>query len=147
MFDPESPHDRIISATLKLAEDHDWSDIDLTRIAAAAEVDLVELRKHYETPTDILKAFSAAVDSEVLTRAATDGDDGDVARDRLFDVLMTRFEVLQPYKPALKRLGRNPALALEMTPVFLNAQRWMLEAAGISTSGSKGRARRLGTSA
>ncbi|MGI9404855.1 MAG: TetR/AcrR family transcriptional regulator [Hyphomicrobiaceae bacterium] len=147
MFDTTSTQDRIIEATMTLAAEHDWSDVDLAKIANAAETDLGEVRGHFASRTDILKAFSAAVDREVLNRMASRSDDGDVARDRLFDTLMTRFEVMQPWKAALRRLGRDPSLALEMMPVLFNTQRWMLEAAGIPTSGARGNMRTLGTSA
>jgi AcrR family transcriptional regulator len=155
MFDPDSQRDRIIQATLSLAAGHDWQSITMASIAAKAETTLAETRTHFATRADILKAFSAAVDKAVLTQMADDGEEGGVARDRLFDTLMTRFEILEPYKPALRRFNhdalRNPVQSLgmgfDLAPAMLNAQRWMLEAAGISTSGAAGRARLLGTSA
>ncbi|MEL7543091.1 MAG: TetR/AcrR family transcriptional regulator, partial [Pseudomonadota bacterium] len=71
--------------------------------------------------------------------------------DRLFDVLMTRFEVMAPYKPALRRLSkaarRGSGLGIEMASTIVTGQRWMLEAAGIETEGLDGRARLLGTTA
>jgi len=151
MFDTALPRDRIIQATLALAAENDWNDVTITLIAKQAGSTLAGVRTHFANRPGILKAFSAAVDRAVLQQMATDGDDGDVARDRLFDTLMTRFEVLTPYKPALRRLGGNaltdPGLALALAPAMFDAQRWMLEAAGISASGAAGRARLLGTSA
>ncbi len=151
MFDTSSPRDRIIQATLALAAEHDWSEISFTRIAEDADVTLADARGHFDSRSAILKAFSAAVDSEVLKRMAVDGEADDVARDRLFDTLMTRFEILTPYKVALRRLSKgawtDPALSLELMPAILNGQRWMLEAAGIATGGASGNARVLGTSA
>lgn len=151
MFDATSPRDRIVQSLLKLAADHDWADISFSQIAEAAELTLAETRTHFESRSAILKAFSAAVDTEVLKRMASEGDEGDVPRDRLFDTLMTRFEILTPYKTALRRLTRNswaePALSLDLLPSVLNGQRWMLEASGINTGGTVGSARVLGTSA
>lgn len=151
MFDTASPHDRMIQATLSLAAEHDWSDVSFTRIAKEADVTLAQARGLFESRSAILKAFSAAVDGQVLNQMSADGDDGDVARDRLFDTLMTRFEILAPYKDALRRLSRgawsDPALSLELLPSILNGQRWMLEAAGIGTGGASGSARVIGASA
>ncbi|MEO0617668.1 MAG: TetR/AcrR family transcriptional regulator [Pseudomonadota bacterium] len=151
MFDATDPHDRIIEATLQLAGEHDWSDVTLSRIATAADVTLADARASFATRTDILKAFAARIDSVVLTRMAEDGDATDNARDRLFDVLMTRFEVMMPYKPALRRLAkaarRGSGVGLELTSTVFTGQRWMLEAAGIETQGLDGRAHLLGSTA
>ncbi|MEL7544931.1 MAG: hypothetical protein AAGJ70_14300, partial [Pseudomonadota bacterium] len=62
MFDAESPQDRIIEATLKIAGEHDWSDVTFTRIAGEAQVSLADARAAFATRADILKAFAARID-------------------------------------------------------------------------------------
>ena len=65
-----------------------------------------------------------------------------MARDRLFDVLLTRFELMQPYKAAIRRIREDVGSSLgeslaQMRPA-LKSQYWMLAAAGISGEGGTG---------
>jgi hypothetical protein len=80
------------------------------------------------------------------------GGDGDMAeepaRDRLFDVLMRRIEIMAPHRAAIRSLMRsaacNPGLALALNAIAVNSQQWMLTAAGISSAGPKGVVRAQG---
>ena len=63
-------------------------------------------------------------------------------RDRLFDIVMSRFEAMQPYKPALKRIASHlccrPGEAAALLGSSLQSQYWMLEAAGVKLDGPGG---------
>jgi hypothetical protein len=80
------------------------------------------------------------------------GGDGDMAeesaRERLFDVLMRRLELLAPHREAVRSLtrsaARNPGLALALGCQAVRSQQWMLTAAGISASGPRGLIRAQG---
>ena len=80
------------------------------------------------------------------------GGDTDMAeeppRERLFDVLMRRLEVLTPHKAAVRSLmrsvGRNPGLALALNSLGVRSQQWMLTAADIAASGPRGMVRAQG---
>jgi hypothetical protein len=66
----------------------------------------------------------------------------DTPRDRLFDVLMRRFDALGPYKPGvaavLSDLSRDPPSAACSAPQLMRSMTWMLEAAGIASHGIAG---------
>src|SRR5262249_51198398 len=84
-----------------------------------------------------------------LSGAGADADMADeLPRERLFDVLMRRFEAMAHDKQAVRSLIRsatcNPALALELNQLAVNSQQWMLTAAGIGASGPKGMLRAQG---
>ena len=70
------------------------------------------------------------------------------ARDRLFDLLMRRFDVLQTHRDGmtalLRALPANPPLALALGAATLRSMGWMLEAAGVSATGWQGRLRANG---
>src|SRR5690349_11109153 len=80
------------------------------------------------------------------------GIDADMAdeppRDRLFEILMRRLEVLAPYKRSVQSLMRsalcNPGLALALNSFAIRSMRWMLTGAGINTAGGKGAVRAQG---
>lgn len=134
--------DRIIDAAMKLAAARGWRDPTLADIAEAAKLSLPDLAHLFPTKSAILAAWSRRIDAEVLTAAEAEELAGEAARDRLFDVLMLRFDAIGPYKPALKNivrdLSRDPvALAALLRPA-LQSLGWMLEAAGIDASGLSG---------
>ena len=58
---------------------------------------------------------------------------------------MRRFDALKPHRAALKAiardLGGDPPTALCSAPAFLRSMAWMLEAAGLSSAGMRGRLR------
>ena len=60
-------------------------------------------------------------------------------RERLFDVLMRRLEILAPHREAVRSLlrsaRRNPPLALALNGLAVRSQQWMLTAAGIERIG------------
>jgi ubiquinone biosynthesis protein COQ9 len=140
MLDSTNPRDRIIAAALKLAETRGWRELSLGEIAGEAGIPLAALRGTFQSKGQILAAFSRAVDQAVLEKFAKPGTDA--ARDRLFDVLITRFEIMQPYKAAIRRirgdLGSSFGEALAQLRPALKSQYWMLAAAGISGEGGRG---------
>jgi AcrR family transcriptional regulator len=140
-----TPRDRIIAAALDLAASRPWRQVLLADIAQQARVTLEDLRQNFAGKTEILSAFVRAVDGEVLRRARERAPD-QTARDTLFEVVMDRFDVLRPYRAALKSITQ-PAMPDPMRlGSLLSSQRWMLEAAGISTEGPAGLARIAGLS-
>jgi len=136
---PEDPSPAIIAATLKLAAEKPWSEIPLAEIAAAAGLSLIELYRLFPSKLAILDALARQIDAAVLTAPA---DASDTPRDRLFDVLMRRFDALLPYRDGLKRIARDVGrLQLEALPAGLALPRsmgWMLEAASIPAAGLRG---------
>jgi AcrR family transcriptional regulator len=142
VIDQTTPKGRILAAALTLAARKSWADVTLLDVAEAAGVSLVELRKEFGSKGEILAAVIRAADEEVLKRVKR--SEGQAPRDILFDVIMTRFEVLGPYKSALKSIYTSgPADPMLIGP-YLASQHWMLEAAGIGTDGLGGSARVLG---
>ena len=101
MLEGTTNRDRIIAAALRLAETRGWRDLSLGEIAAEAHVPLIEFRKEFQSKGQILAAFSRAIDLAVIEKFPAPGPD--VARDRLFDVLLDALRA----DAALQ--GRHPA--------------------------------------
>lgn len=138
----KTPEDKIIDAALKLAASRGWHDLALADIAEAAKLGLPELAQLFPTKAAILAAWSRRIDAEVLAAAEAEDLAGEAARDRLFDVLMLRFDALAPQKPALRNIARDisrdPVAAAALLRPALQSLGWMLEAAGIDASGLRG---------
>src|SRR5680860_273401 len=150
MFDEFSKRSKAVRAALELAQQRDWGDIGLTDIAKQAGLDLADLRTEFSCKSDILRAFQAEVDTDVLAKAKQAGPDQSV-RDRLFDLMMTRFEVMRPYKPALKRIACylrcRPGEASLLACSTLATQYWMLAGAGAKLDGARAAVRVAGLTA
>jgi AcrR family transcriptional regulator len=136
-----SEADRIIDAALALVATEGWRRLSLAAIAAAAELPILQVYRVFRSKQAILCGLFRRVDEIVLAEpAATEPDER--PRDRLFDLIMRRFDALQPYKGALDVLRRelpgDPVTALCAGSSLLRSLRWMLEAADIPTGGVRG---------
>lgn len=133
-----TPEDRLIDAALALAARQGWRRTGLGQIAAEARLPLHEAYALHRSKGGILRAFTRRVDRAVLAEAT---EEGESARERLFDLLMRRFEALKPHRDALKAIFRDsvghPAAVFGLARVK-RSMRWMLEGAGISTGGCAG---------
>ena len=145
--DGDSERDRIIEAFMALLAEKPIEQIGFSEIAAGAGVSLAELRNAFGSTTAILAAHMKEIDRAVL--AGGDADMGEEPpRERLFDVLMRRLEVLEPHKAAVRSLtrsaSRNPGLAFALNGLAVRSQQWMLTAADIDAAGPRGMVRAQG---
>jgi AcrR family transcriptional regulator len=133
--------DRIIDAALARIAQDGWRRLSLAAIAAEAGLPILRVYRNFQSKQAILCGFLRRVDETVLAEP-TPTEEDERPRDRLFDLLMRRFDALRPYKPALAVLRRelpgDPAAALCVAASLLRSMRWMLEAADIVTSGVRG---------
>ncbi len=138
---------RIISAALELAAADGWRAVSLSAIAARAGVGLAELRRAFSSKGAIVDGFVKGIDERVLA-GIEDGDGTASTRERLFDVLMRRFDALSPHKAGVAAILRDtctdPLAGLCILPRFLCSMAWMAEAAGVSSEGLAGMARTQG---
>jgi AcrR family transcriptional regulator len=143
----KSERERIIDAFMALLAEKPIERIGFAEIARAAKVSLADLRGAFASTLAILAAHMREIDRAVLA-----GGDADMAeeppRERLFDVLMRRLELLAPHKAAVRSLvrsaARNPGLALALNSLGVRSQQWMLTAADIGASGPRGMLRAQG---
>jgi len=131
----------LIDAAMTLFAERGYAAVRLQDIADRAEMDLGILRQRVANKLDILKLFLRRLDTDVLGEDAGFGPE-ETVRDRLFDLLMRRFDALTPYRPALRAIlqdvGRDPAALLCLAPHGMTALGWYLEAAGTSADGLRG---------
>ncbi len=139
--------ERIIQAFMQLLAEKPIERIGLAEIAERAKVSLARLREEFESTLAILAAQMKEIDRQVLEGTGNDMAE-DSPKDRLFDVLMRRLEALEPYKAGVRSLMRsalcNPGLALALNRLGVRSMRWMLTAASIDVSGTKGMVRAQG---
>ncbi len=146
MLDQLTIKGRLVAAAMKLAAERPWRDVTLTDIAATAGVSLVDVRNAFSSKGDVLAAFVRMVDDAVLARAPHRSG-AQPARDALFEVAMSRFDVLASYKPALKSIAAAWSFDPSVACAVGQSQAWMLRAAGIRAEGVEGQVRAAGLAA
>jgi AcrR family transcriptional regulator len=144
---PGGEREKIIAAFLALLAEKPIEQIGFAEIAKEARVSLGQLRDAFASPLAILAAHIKAIDRAVLAADLSDMAE-EPPRERLFDVLMRRLEVLAPHREAVRSLlrsaRRRPPLALALNGLAVRSQQWMLSAAGINASGPRGMMRAQG---
>lgn len=141
---------RLIDAMLDIAARDGWQGVTLPAVAAGAGAKLSELYPDWRSRTAVLEAFTRRIDRAVVETDFAFAPE-DTARDRLFEVLMGRFDALQPHREAIRRIRSGVARdALESAATMRRlacSMAWMLEAAKLSTEGVAGKAKIAGLTA
>lgn len=144
------PADKLIDAALALASEKGWENVSLNDIAETSGLKLSEMRGLIETRADILALYGRRIDQKVMERlpAVTDNMP---PRDRLFDIIMERFDVLNEdrngVKAILSSFRQDPKQAVFTMPHLARSLTWMMEAAGIEATGRRGALKLAGLTA
>ena len=139
---------RALDAFLRLIADKGFAQVSLREVAESAGLGVAELYRLYPDKVALAGAFMARTDAEVLAGTSKQSDPEETARDRLFDVLMRRYDALRPHRAALAAIRRaatrDPLLAIELGPALRRSMAAMLEAASLSSEGLSGALRQNG---
>ena len=142
--------EKVLETAMKLAAEGHWRDLSLAEIADAAKLSLAKVYPVYSSKQAILSALFRRIDAAVMEAEDAAAREGP-ARDRLFDVMMRRFDALGPYREAMANIigaqVRDPLAAACGLARLGRSMACMLEAAGFSTSGLRGALRIKGLSA
>ncbi|MBI3437365.1 MAG: hypothetical protein HY054_01705 [Proteobacteria bacterium] len=132
-------------AALATAGASGWRDLTLLDLARAAG----------RPVSDFYGAsLGEAIDcvEEAFDRAVADNlenfDAGQSVRDRLFDLIMKRFEAMEPHRAAVLAMeagfDRDPILLTAQHQRHVRCARWVLALAGLEADGMTGNARAQG---
>jgi AcrR family transcriptional regulator len=139
--------DKIIAAFMALLAEKRVEDLGFGEIAARSGLTLATCRGEFGSTLAIYAAHIKDLDRKVLASGGSDMAE-EPPRERLFDVLMRRIEMMAPYREAvrslLKSVARNPGLALALNGLAVRSQSWMLTAADIDAAGPRGMIRAQG---
>jgi len=138
---PSEPKAALREALLRLTAAGGWRDLSYAEIAKEADLSLSAAYQAYPSKAAILMGIGREIDSRIF--AGLDGDPLDGSpKDRLFDLLMRRFDALNQHREAFaalaKDLPRTPGEGLALLCQLRSSLARMLEAAGISASGLRG---------
>ncbi len=135
------PKAALREALLRMVAAGGWRDLSYADIAKDAGLSLAAAYEAYPSKAAILTGIGRDIDARLFASLEDDPLDGS-PKDRLFDLLMRRFDALNEHREAYAALAwelpRTPVeagcLALQLRRSLAN----MLEAAGLSASGLRG---------
>ncbi len=131
----------LIASALTLAGTDGWRSVTVAAAARAAGLPLPRARSRFPSRGHVLLGFGRMADEVALEEAPDEGP----VRDRLFDLLMRRFDALQAQRAGvlavLRALPFDPCTALMLACATRRSMRWMLQAAGVNATGLTGELR------
>ncbi len=143
-FDPAIRRD-LARAALTLAAAKPWREVTVIDLAAQASRPVSDL---------FGASLGEAVDctEEAFDRAIADDlealDPQQSVRDRLFELVMRRFEAMEPYRASVLAMevgqDRDPILMAAAHQRHVRSARWVLAVAGLEADGMTGQARAQG---
>lgn len=140
--------DGALDAFLALVAEKGFAEVTLRDVAARADTGLADLYRRYPDKVALVSGFLARTDDAVLAGTPRAIDPEETARDRLFDVMMRRYDAFKPHRAALQSIRRaathDPLLALALGPALRRSMAAMLEAAGLASEGISGAVRQNG---
>ena len=128
----------MIEATLQLAQTQGWPRVSRVDASREAGLPLQQVRQRFPFKSMILLRLSRQIDDAALCSASY----GHTVRERLFDLLMRRFDAMQDYRPGvcavMQALPRDPALAAFLAGTTMESLRWIADSASLDRHGLGG---------
>jgi ubiquinone biosynthesis protein COQ9 len=125
---------RIRQAAFALAERRPWHEITMAAIAQQSELSIAAVMRDAPSKAAILRDFSRDIDEAMLLVFEKYPAEGE-AHDRLFDVIIRRLEIMQPYRTVigsvLKRRIGDPGEAAIMLQSVAATVGWIAAAAKV----------------
>lgn len=144
IVDPAIRRD-LARAALELAGKAPWRETTLTMLADAASRPVSDFYggSLWEAVDCVEEAFDRAIADNM-----DELDPDQSVRDRLFELIMRRFEAMEPHRAAVLAMeagvDRDPTLIASAHQRHVRCARWVLALAGLEADGMTGQARAQG---
>jgi AcrR family transcriptional regulator len=131
----ENAEPDLVNLAFALVAERGWHHLSFTELARRADVPLVRVYAELPDRMALLRALGRRLDAQMLDIATADLD-GLSPRERLFELMMRRFDAMGPCKEGLRALSRQAAGDLGLIATGLcnvgRLSRWLLDAAETS---------------
>ncbi len=104
----------LIDSSFKVIEQTGWKNFTLEVLSKKKKIPLNEINEFLNSRTELLKEFSNMIDMKVEDNIDFKDLENSNVKDNLFELIMLRLEIMQPYKQALKKIVsdlKNDALS------------------------------------
>jgi ubiquinone biosynthesis protein COQ9 len=145
MFMTDSEFDAaLVTAVLAEAGLRGWRGASVVEASRDAGLDLARVRTRFPSKLKVLRQFGTMADQAALSDTPGTG----AVKDRLFDMIMRRIDVLQAHRAGvlavLDAAAMDPGLGLFLGRLSSRSMAWLLEGAGLSGAGLRGMLRAQG---
>jgi len=143
-FDPAVRRD-LARAALSLAAEKSWREVTLVQLAHDASRPVADFygASLGEALDCVEEGFDRAIAEDL-----NDLDPHQSVRDRLFELIIRRFEAMEPHRAAVTAMeagqDRDPILLAAAHQRHVRCARWVLALAGLEADGMSGQARAQG---
>ena len=96
----------LLTLAFEIVAETGWRGFSFTELADRSGLSLVDIRKAFRGRSAILEALSERLDQAMLAVEPEDME-GLPPRDRVFELMMSRFEAMAPFRAGLCRLMRD----------------------------------------
>lgn len=132
----------IILAALEIAGVQGWESVCLEDVAISCEISVQAVYEQVDDRDDILILFARMVEKNMFAAASDDESGCSSARERIFDLLMERYDILNANRKGVEAiisyLRSAPGQAVFVMPYIGRSMAKILENAGIDTGGISG---------
>ncbi len=135
--------DQVIEAALKMAAEGQWHTLTMARLSEETGLTLNDIHRVFPTKASILKGYIHRLDHRVLD--GYEAGENESTRDRLFDLMMGRFDEFSDDRDAVIEITRQarhePDILCAGGYGLWCSMRKVLESAHVQTAGCRGHLR------
>lgn len=102
MVKKKSTDKKIIQEAFKLIKKIGWTNFKVKKLYEDCNFKKTKINDLFKKKSHVLNKFSEMIDQEVLNSVQLNELNENDVKDNLFELIMTRFEKLNPYKDTLK---------------------------------------------
>jgi len=128
----------LVAAVFSQAALRGWSDVNIAEAARDAGLPLDRVRARFPGRGAVLLRFGILADQAALATGSSEPS----PRERLFDMVMSRFDALQQHRAGILQLTQalrtDPATSLLLYSATLRSMKWLLDGASIPSNGVVG---------
>lgn len=133
MTERDPKRQKILAAALELAAKKDWGSVSLSEIARAAGLPPQEIAALFPQKYTITRDILHGIDDRMIMEDLGLDGDRDSLKDRLFEVMMCRFDLLNEHRAAMVSMLapalRSPEQAARHKQGFCHSMRLMIDKA------------------
>lgn len=128
----------LLTLALELIAENGWRGLSFSELAERAGMPMPQVREAFSGRADVLTQLSRSLDRAML-KVDADDMDGLPSRDRVFELMMNRFEAMAPVRKGMLRLMKDarcdPALLAHTACRLDRSMAWLQDAAGLTGRG------------
>jgi len=128
----KTPQPDLVALAFQMVADRGWHHLSFTELARRADLPLAEVYAELPGRAALIRALGRRLDKQMLEMPTRDLD-GMTPRERVFELIMRRFDAMGPYKEGLRAMARqaggDPALLAASLCNVGRLSRWLLDVA------------------